>query len=140
MNLQKPVNKPNLKITSPFGRRFHPIEKVWKGHCGIDIMVPKSTKVLSVADGIVVITSELKGYGNVIYIDHGIINGQKVETRYAHLSKFNVKPWQKVEAGQEIARSGGIPGEAGSGSSTGAHLHFEVRINGEPKDPLDYLC
>lgn len=139
MEIKKPVKMINMLISSPFGRRYHPIEKVWKGHCGIDIVVPKGAVVFTVADGIVKIASELSGYGYVIYIDHGEIDGQKVESRYAHLSKFLVKTWEKVSVGQKIALSGGVPGEKGAGSSTGAHLHFELRINGIPVDPSEYL-
>lgn len=139
MNLKKPVLSNKFRISSPFGRRYHPIEKVWKGHGGIDIAVPKGTSVIAAADGVVKIVAELSGYGNVVYIDHGTFDGQKVETRYAHLSCFKVKPWQKVSAGQEIALSGGVPKEQGAGTSTGAHLHFEVRLNGEPKNPMEYF-
>lgn len=139
MILEKPVKMLNLLISSPFGRRYHPIDKVWKGHCGIDIIVPKGAVVFAVADGIVKITSELRGYGYVVYIDHGEIEGKRVETRYAHLSKFLVKAWDKVTLGQKIALSGGVPGEKGAGASTGAHLHFELRLDGVPVNPLEYF-
>ena len=69
------------------------------------------------------------GYGNIIHIRHG--NG--METRYAHLSKINFKVGQKVTAGQAIGRVGS------TGTATGPHLHFEVRINGVAKNPLNYI-
>lgn len=98
-------------------------------HKGQDIAAPTGTPVNATADGVVVVAGWVKGYGNGIYIDHG--NG--ITTRYGHLSRIDVVVGQSV-------RQGGHLGLVGStGRSTGPHLHYEVRINGEPTSPLQYL-
>ena len=98
-------------------------------HKGQDIAAPTGTPVNATADGVVVVAGWVKGYGNGIYIDHG--NG--ITTRYGHLSRIDVVVGQAV-------RQGGHLGLVGStGRSTGPHLHYEVRINGQPMSPLQYL-
>lgn len=116
------------RISSPFGYRIHPISKVRKLHAGTDFAAPKGTKVLAAGSGIVITAKEWGGYGNAIMIDHG--NGKW--TLYAHLSRIRVKEGDEVKAGQHI-------GDVGStGVSTGPHLHYEVRINSEPVDPMKH--
>jgi murein DD-endopeptidase MepM/ murein hydrolase activator NlpD len=98
-------------------------------HKGQDISAPSGTPVNATADGIVVIARWVKGYGNGIYIDHG--NG--ISTRYGHLSRIDVIEGQTIKRGQHL----GLVGS--TGRSTGPHLHYEVRINGQPTSPLPYL-
>lgn len=116
------------RITSPFGYRIHPILKYRKLHTGVDIGAPNGTPVVSAASGTVIASRFMSGYGNCIMIDHG----GKV-TVYAHLSSRAVSPGQSVSAGETIGYVGS------TGMSTGAHLHFEVRVNGAVQNPLNYL-
>lgn len=115
--------KDGFTRSSGFGARWGRLHK------GIDLAVSVGTTVYA-ADGGTVTEAQYSGsYGNVVVIDHQ--NGQ--ETRYAHNSKLLVKKGDKVYQGQAIAKSGN------TGRSTGPHLHFEIRINGEPRNPLNYL-
>ncbi|MDR0570824.1 MAG: peptidoglycan DD-metalloendopeptidase family protein [Clostridiales Family XIII bacterium] len=116
-------------ISSPFGNRLHPLLKVKKMHTGIDIPAPAGTKVLAANSGTVIMAGWNNSYGNVVMIDHG---GKKV-TLYAHNSSLAVKEGQKVTKGDVIAYVGT------TGSSTGNHCHFEVRENGDYKNPMNYL-
>lgn len=116
------------RITSPFGYRMHPILKYRKLHTGVDIGAPNGTPVVSAGSGTVIASRFMSGYGNCIMIDHG----GKV-TVYAHLSSRAVSPGQSVSAGETIGYVGS------TGMSTGAHLHFEVRVNGAVQNPLNYL-
>lgn len=113
-------------ITSPFGWRLHPVLGVYSFHTGIDIGVPQGSSVVAVLDGVVRYAGELGGYGRTVILDHG--NG--ITTLYAHNSELKVKKNDVVRAGKLIAYSGS------TGRSTGPHLHFEVRVNGKPVDPL----
>ncbi len=117
------------KLSSQYGYRIHPILKTKKLHTGIDIPSPKGTKVVAANDGTVILAAWYGGYGNCVIIDHG---GGTV-TLYAHNSSLKVKKGDKVKRGQNIA------GVGTTGSSTGNHCHFEVRENGEYKDPMGYL-
>lgn len=115
--------KDSFTQTSGFGSRWG------RQHKGIDLAVSVGTTVYA-ADGGTVVEAQYSGsYGNVVMIDHQ--NGQ--ETRYAHNSKLLVKKGDKVYQGQPIAKSGN------TGRSTGPHVHFEIRFNGEPRNPLNYL-
>lgn len=116
------------RITSPFGYRIHPILKYRKLHTGVDIGAPNGTPVVSAASGTVIASRFMGGYGNCVMIDHG----GKV-TVYGHLSSRAVSPGQSVSAGETIGYVGS------TGMSTGAHLHFEVRVNGAVQNPLNYL-
>ena len=98
-------------------------------HTGLDIAASKGTPIKVVANGTVISASYQGSYGNLVKIDHG--NG--LETWYAHTSKMYVSQGQKVEAGTVIAAVGS------TGNSTGAHLHLEIRINGEHVNPQNYL-
>lgn len=122
--------KDDYPITSKFGYRIHPISKTRKLHAGMDIGAPKGTDVIAAGSGVVITAKYWGGYGNAVMIDH--LNG--FWTLYAHLSKITVKEDQQVEIGQKI-------GEVGStGQSTGPHLHFEVRKDSEPVDPMKYTA
>ena len=130
-----PVNYPN--ITSPFGWRIHPVYNTKKFHSGIDIGGSYGVPIMAAGAGVVILVSKPvqgqntggSGYGNYCIIDHG----GGFTTLYGHCRSVYVKSGQKVKSGQRI-------GEMGStGTSTGAHLHFEVRKNGSPVNPLRYL-
>ncbi len=100
-------------------------------HAGIDYAVPVGTPIRAPAAGTIDVAGERQGYGNAIYINFG----SGTTARFGHLSKFNVKPGDRVEAGDVIGYSGGAPGTDGAGRSTGAHLHYEVRRGGKAVDP-----
>lgn len=117
------------KITSQYGYRNHPILKKKKLHTGIDIAVPSGTEIIAANSGKVIYSGYNGGYGNTVIIDHG----GKISTLYAHNSKLLVKVGDKVEKGKVISKSGS------TGLSTGPHLHFEVRENGQHVDPMKYL-
>ena len=116
-------------ITSTFGYRIHPIFGLQRFHSGLDIAVPLGTSVLAANSGTVIKTAYSSSYGNMVMIDHG----GGIVTAYAHLSEFVANVGDEVEKGTVIAKSGS------TGWSTGPHLHFEVRVNGEYVDPTDYL-
>lgn len=117
------------RITSKYGMRFHPILKKNKMHTGMDIGAPKGTNIVAVENGTVIKAGWNNAYGNMIMINHG---GDLV-TLYAHASKLLVNTGQQVTKGQTIAKVGS------TGYSTGPHLHFEVRKNGDPVNPNSYL-
>jgi len=112
-------------ISSDFGWRNDPIHGQHRFHAGLDLKVAYGQEVRAASGGVVKFAGEQGGYGTTVVVDHG----DGLETRYAHLSSADVKTGSRVEAGQPIARSGN------SGRSTGAHLHFEVRQDGQPIDP-----
>ena len=124
--LSAPVNAP---ITSNFGWRIHPIYGTRRLHAGTDFGVDEGTPVHAADGGVVVEAGWVSGYGYTVVIDHG--NG--MSTLYAHNSDVAVSPGQTVSKGQVVSYSGN------TGGTTGPHLHFEVRINGEPTDPMGYL-
>lgn len=114
------------RVTSGFRMREHPISKNWRAHLGVDYGAPAGTPVRSVADGMVEFAGVQSGYGNVVQIRHR----NSISTLYAHLSRINVKTDQLVSQGDNI----GLVGS--TGWATGAHLHFEFRIDGVHHDPL----
>lgn len=122
-----PVEK-YKRISSPFGMRVHPIKGIKRMHKGVDLALPKGTPIKAAADGVVVHIGPGTGYGKYIEIKHK----DGYSTRYAHLDGYekSLKVGHRVKAGQYIARGGN------SGISSGPHLHFEVRINGKPVDPM----
>lgn len=117
------------QITSGYGQRVHPVFKTKSVHSGIDIAAPAGTAVKSAAPGEVLFDGWLRGYGQVIILDHG----RNYSTVYAHLSSTAVREGQIVKAGAVIGRVGK------TGTATGYHLHFEVRVGSAVKDPLAYL-
>jgi len=117
------------EISSGFGSRYHPILKTLRRHTGVDIAAPKGTPVYATADGTVSRENAGAGYGITIVINHGY----SYKTVYAHLSKKNVKPGQKVKRGQLIGYVGN------TGLSFGSHLHYEVRKNDIPVNPVHYF-
>ena len=124
---QIPANGP---ITSAFGYRYHPILGRGKLHSGMDIGAPTGTPIYAAEAGTVITAGWNGGYGNCVIISHG--NG--FTTLYGHASELYVTPGQAVQRGQPVAAIGS------TGLSTGPHLHFEVRFNGEPTDPAPYLA
>ena len=116
-------------ITSPFGNRTSPFSGILKFHEGIDIAAQTGTPVMAPADGVVVKAGFSTGYGNMVEISHGY----GIKTVFAHNSRLNVKAGQKVKRGDIISYVGD------SGSSTGPHLHYEVRLNGLPVNPMKYM-
>ena len=116
-------------ISSYFGMRYHPIYHYMRMHNGIDIAAAGGTNILAAESGTVIEATYNSGYGNYIVIYHG--NG--ISTLYAHSSRLIASVGDHVSRGQVIALVGT------TGNSTGNHLHFEVRIDGVPHNPLDYL-
>ena len=129
-NWAKPVQG---RITSYFGKRTAPLKGASTNHQGIDIGAAAGMPVSAPADGRVITSQWLGGYGRCVQIDHGTIEGKNVTSLYGHLSRFNVQPGQRVYKGQTI----GLVGN--SGNSTGPHLHFEVRENNRAVNPLKYI-
>jgi murein DD-endopeptidase MepM/ murein hydrolase activator NlpD len=123
-------------VSSAFGWRVHPIEKVEKFHNGVDLWAPgiKGKPIVAAADGIVSIaTYNTGGYGYYVMVNHGTgDDGKKYVTLYAHMTKYIVKVGQYVKKGQTIGYVGT------SGASTGYHLHFEIRANGNTTNPMSY--
>lgn len=121
-----PISGP---ITSPYGWRTHPIFGTARYHSGIDIGADYGDSVVAADSGVVIDAGWMGGYGKAVIIDHG--NG--ITTLYGHNSELLVSEGQRVRKGQVIARAGA------TGYATGPHVHFEVRENGSPVDPMGYL-
>lgn len=125
----QPVSELSLKqMASGYGRRVDPVYGTIKFHEGMDFACDIGTNVYATGDGTVTEAAWNSGYGNMVEIDHGY----GYATRYAHLSELLVKPGQKLKRGDLIARSGN------TGKSTGPHVHYEVRLRGEPQNPVNY--
>jgi murein DD-endopeptidase MepM/ murein hydrolase activator NlpD len=118
-----------MLMSSGFGYRHDPFTGAGAMHSGLDFKGPTGTAILAAADGKITSAGVQSGYGNCIEITHA--NG--LVTRYAHLSGFNVSLGQEVTRGLQIARMGS------TGRSTGSHLHFEVRLNGQAINPRKFL-
>ena len=115
-------------VSSPFGNRFHPVLKRYILPTGVDL-VAKYVPLRAAKSGVVTFAGNMSGYGKIIIIRHD--NGY--ETRYAHLSVISTNVGEHVNQGDLIGKTGN------SGRTTGAHLHFEIRQNGVPKNPMKYL-
>jgi murein DD-endopeptidase MepM/ murein hydrolase activator NlpD len=136
--LQKSVLKDMLPNISPvyaafnsssYGWRIDPLNGNKAFHEGLDFTADSGTAIRAAADGIVSTSERTPDYGNIVKIDHG----SGLETRYAHASKLLVKPGERVVKGQTVAQVGN------TGRSTGPHLHYEIRLNGNALDPRNYL-
>ncbi|HSH54290.1 MAG TPA: M23 family metallopeptidase [Methylotenera sp.] len=136
--LQQSVLKDTLPNSSPvaaaynsssFGWRLDPFNGHKAFHEGLDFTANTGTPIYAAAGGIVTVAEQTPDYGKIVKIDHG----SGLETRYAHASLLLVKPGERVEKGQIVAQVGS------TGRSTGPHLHYEIRLNGNPLDPRKYL-
>ena len=121
------------RITSPFGWRTHPIFNTRSFHSGVDIGGPNYGAIKASNSGKVIYTGWYGGYGKVVILEHGVVNGKPISTLYAHMSSIKVANGQRVEKGQVVGYEGT------TGYSTGPHCHFEVRVNGQPNNPLNYI-
>jgi len=125
-----PVMCEQTHVTNRFGDAVASPNGGTHPHRGVDIAVPKGTPVIATADGWVVYADYNKnGYGRLVRVAHGA----GIETWYAHLNSLDVKTGTRVKQGQQIGRVGK------SGRATGFHVHYEVRVNGNPVDPGRYL-
>lgn len=136
--LQKSVLKDLLPNSSPVAAAYNSSSYGWRSdpftgekafHEGLDFPAPTGTLIYAAAGGIVSTSEDTTGYGKLVKIEHG----SGLETRYAHCSKLLVKAGERVEKGQVIAEMGS------TGRSTGPHLHYEIRLNGNALDPRQYL-
>mgnify|MGYP001159302182 FL=1 len=117
------------RLSDKYGWRNHPVYRKRLFHAGIDIAAPKGSPIAAASSGKVIYAGRRPGYGNLVIVSHA----GGFSTRYAHCSSILVKKGQSVRAGQVVARVGA------TGVATGNHLHFEVRKNGKPQNPLSYL-
>jgi len=117
------------QVTSPFGWRIHPIFGVRRFHTGVDLAGPNHSAIKAADSGTVLYTGWYGGYGKVVIVSHG----RGMATLYAHLCKI------AVSSGDNVAKGDVVGYEGTTGFSTGPHLHFEVRVNGKPNNPLNYL-
>jgi murein DD-endopeptidase MepM/ murein hydrolase activator NlpD len=116
-------------VTSPFGNRTSPFSGILKFHEGMDIAAQTGTPVVTPADGVVIKAGFSTGYGNMVEISHGY----GIKTVFGHNTRLNVKAGQRVKRGDVISYVGD------TGTSTGPHLHYEVRVNGLPVNPVKYM-
>ncbi|TFV96585.1 M23 family metallopeptidase, partial [Oxalobacteraceae bacterium OM1] len=116
------------RISSGFSMRVHPISGHWKQHQGVDFAAGTGTPIRASADGLVDFVGGQNGYGNVVFIKHS--NG--ISTVYAHMSRFahGLRKGMKINQGEVIGYVGS------TGWATGPHLHYEFRVNNEPRDPM----
>ena len=122
------LKDPSTRFSSSYGYRMHPIYKTVKLHAGMDFSGAVGTPIYATGNGKVVYAEMHQGYGKCVLIDHGF----NYQTLYAHLSAYNVKSGQKVKRGDIIGYMGN------TGMSTGPHIHYEVKKNGIPVDPINY--
>jgi len=116
-------------VTSGYGMRWHPIFRVYKMHTGIDIGAPYGQNIVAAQSGTVIFVGRKGGYGQTLIIDHG----GGIATLSAHASAIYVGEGQGVDKGQKVAAVGS------TGYSTGPHLHFEVRVNGQHQNPMNWF-
>lgn len=117
-------------VTSEFGVRKHPLSHHFKMHYGIDVAAPHGTLIKSPADGIVVYSGYSGGYGQVVVVDHGY----GISSLMAHTSKIDAKLGDQIKRGDVLAYVGS------SGAVSGAHLHYEIRVDGIPTDPMQFIA
>lgn len=118
-----------VTLTSAFGMRDHPVLRRRAAHKGVDLAAPSGTPVYATADGIVGMAQYYSSYGNYVQIEHG----GEMQTRFAHLSSYTVSEGDTVKKGELIGYIGS------TGRSTGPHLHYEIRIEGEAVNPVPYM-
>lgn len=123
---RRPIEK--MSLSSSYGMRVHPVTGKLARHNGIDIPAPYGTPIYATADGIVGRAQRLGGYGNYVEVEHG----NAIQTRYGHMSSYVVVPGQSVKKGDVLGYVGS------TGRSTGNHLHYEVRIEGAPVNPMPF--
>jgi murein DD-endopeptidase MepM/ murein hydrolase activator NlpD len=116
-------------LSSGFGNRFHPVHRRNILHAGVDLAAPTGTPIVASRGGIVIHAGWIRGYGNTVMIDHG----SGVTTLYAHLSAYS------IGEGEYVAQGGRVGAVGMTGTATGPHLHFEVRIGGVPQNPCSYI-
>ncbi len=119
----------SYRMTSSFGTRNDPFGRGRRRHNGLDMASPRGTPIYATADGIVGRAQWVSGYGKYVEINHG----GDIQTRYGHMSQILVQPGARVTRGQMIGHVGS------TGRSTGNHLHYEVRIDGIPVNPMPFL-
>jgi murein DD-endopeptidase MepM/ murein hydrolase activator NlpD len=125
-----PIQHPEARLSSPFGMRKQPGTGKMRLHKGLDIQAPEGTPVYVTANGVVSFSGQQGDYGNVIVVEHD----SRTATAYAHLKKRRVGQGDAVQQGQHI-------GDVGrTGNATANHLHYEVRKEGQPVDPMGYLA
>jgi murein DD-endopeptidase MepM/ murein hydrolase activator NlpD len=124
---RQPIEK--MSLSSSYGMRVHPVTGRLARHNGVDIPAPRGTAIYATADGIVGRAQWLGGYGNYVEVEHG----NAIQTRYGHMTSFIVAPGQQVKKGDVLGYVGS------TGRSTGNHLHYEVRIEGAPVNPLAFV-
>ena len=115
-------------MTSGFGSRMHPILGVQRNHLGVDLAVPSGTPIAATAAGVITYAGWNGGYGLLVSIDHGA----GIETRYGHMSRMTVSSGQRVHAGEVLGYVGT------TGLTTGPHVHYEVRVNGQAVNPFSH--
>ena len=127
MFLNTPLRE-HVRINSAYGYRLHPVSGKWAGHQGIDYPAPKGTPIRATAQGKISFIGVQNGYGKVIFIEHDDV----YSTVYAHQSRFKegLRKGVNIEKGQIIGYVGS------TGISSGPHLHYELRVNNQPVDPI----
>ena len=125
--LRTPLRK-SARISSSFGYRVHPVSGQWKGHKGLDYPAPRGTPIRATAQGEITFIGTQNGYGKVIFIQHD----NDYSTVYAHQSRFKrgLKKGDAIEKGQIIGYVGS------TGIASGPHLHYELRVDNQPVDPI----
>src|SRR5215216_1142440 len=129
----RPPFQQRYTLTSPFGRRYHPIFKQWRLHTGQDLVsLPGAGPVVAASSGTVISARTDPAYGNIVTLRHP----GNIRTHYAHLASIDTKirPGATVTIGQRL----GVEGS--TGASTGLHLHFQVEISGRPADPVPFMA
>jgi murein DD-endopeptidase MepM/ murein hydrolase activator NlpD len=121
------------RLSSRYGYRRHPIYGDRRMHNGIDIAAPDGTRVSAAESGVVTFAGYAGGFGNFVVVSHRTVDGRDLSTAYAHMESIAVREGQLVDRGDRVGAVGN------TGNSTGNHLHFEVRLGGDPVDPLDYV-